>query len=159
MKRKNIMKFSACSSFGEGLLCAFDVHSMIRDWIFLITFWPLLLHQKHTNHANLTITWSWSESMLSGITSGFFSSLSLPSYSRLPTLLMLGPGDATLTVVLWWTSFLLFLLPQTIRTINITTQLLIKIAPPMPMAIEIKGLSEKLERGRSTTLKFKTILS
>lgn len=97
--------------------------------------------------------------MVSGITSGFFSSLSLPSYSRLPTLLILGPGEATLTVVLWWTSFLLFLLPQTTRTINITTQLPIKIAPPMPMAIEIKGLSEKLERGRSTTLKFKTKLN
>jgi hypothetical protein len=31
------------------------------------------------------------------------------------------------------------------------------MAAPMPMAIEMRGFKEKVERGRCSTLKFKTV--
>lgn len=69
---------------------------------------------------------------------------------------MLGPGEATRTFVLWWTSFLLFLLPQVILKANMIAQLPTRTAAPMPMAMDIKGLSERVVRGRCSTLKFRT---
>jgi hypothetical protein len=70
---------------------------------------------------------------------------------------MLGPGDATRTVVLRWSSFLRFRLPQVILKAIIMAQLPMRIAAPMPMAMDIKGLRDRVERGRCSTLKFKTV--
>lgn len=93
-----------------------------------------------------------SDSIVSGITSGFFSSLSLPSISLLVALLSLGPGEAARTVVpCARTKSFRLLRPHAHRRINTIVQLPITNKMAKPMANEKYGVNWiSGERGCST---------
>lgn len=97
-------------------------------------------------------TWS-SESTVSGMMSGFFSSLSLPSSSRLPMLLSLGPGDPSPVVVPCDNSFRLKRLrrlpPQGNRNTTIIANAPMTRAADSPMTTDSIGVSAIGARGRS----------
>lgn len=90
---------------------------------------------------------------MSGIISGFFSSLSLPSSSRLPILLSLGPGEPSAVVVPWDSSFRLKRfrrLPlQGNRNTTIIANAPITSAADKPITTDSMGVNTSGERGRS----------
>lgn len=97
-------------------------------------------------------TWS-SESTVSGIMSGFFSSLSLPSSSLLPMLLSLGPGEPSPVVVPCDNSFRLKrfrrLPPHGNLSATIIANAPITIAADSPITTDSIGVSVIGARGRS----------
>lgn len=92
---------------------------------------------------------------MSGIISGFFSSLSLPSISRLPMLLSLGPGEPSPVVVPCDNSFRLNRLrrrpPQGIRITTIMANAPMTSAADRPITTDNIGVSVNGVRGRSVT--------
>lgn len=85
--------------------------------------------------------------------SGFFSSLSLPSISRLPMLLSLVPGDPSRVVVPCDNSFRFNRLrrrfPHGRRNTTIMASAPITSAAANPMTIESMGVNANAARGRS----------
>lgn len=101
------------------------------------------------------LTWS-SESTVSGMISGFFSSLSFPSSSRLPTLLSLGPGEPSPVVVPCDNSFrlkrFLRLPPHGNRNTTIMANAPITRAADKPITTESIGVNAIGARGRSVNM-------
>lgn len=104
------------------------------------------------NNCSSTLTWS-SESTVSGIISGFFSSLSFPSSSLLPILLSLGPGDPSPVVVPCDNSFRLKRLRRRPPHGNLNTTMManapITSAADSPITTESIGVKAIGARGRS----------
>lgn len=94
-----------------------------------------------------------SESTVSGMMSGFFSSLSLPSSSRLAILLSLGPGEPSPVVVPWDSSLRLNRLRRRCRHGSRSTATMSSAATnsaaDRPMMTGSVGVKDSGLRGRS----------